>query len=143
LYGAVNGNPSATIEFSVNGQNRSATWLLNQPADAMLSAVSVFDSRCANVHVDQTNDVAYTPLPLRVLAALAQACQDVKLRLAAEVRSLEQQTPAVISKPTCQPGTKVGKLMAGLSVAKPPDVKALAVLTEPEKTPYGQRTRSV
>src|ERR1035441_7293882 len=36
IYGTVNGQPSATIEFSVNGQNRSSTWLLNQPADAML-----------------------------------------------------------------------------------------------------------
>jgi hypothetical protein len=69
IYGTVNGHPSATIEFSVNGDNRSSTWLLNQTADAMLSAISVFDSRTANVHVDQTNDVAYTPLPLRVLAA--------------------------------------------------------------------------
>lgn len=133
IYGNVNGQPSATIEFSVNEQNRSSTWLLNQPADAMLSAVSVFDSRCANVHVDHTNDVAYTPLPLRVLAGLAQACLDVKQHLAAEVKSIEQQTPAVISKPPCQPGTKVGKLIAGLSAAKPADVTALAVLKDAEK----------
>jgi len=132
IYSSVNGQPSATIEFSVNGNNRSSTWLLNQPADAMLSAVSVFDSRTANVHVDETNDVAYTPLPLRVLASLAQACQDVKQKLLAEVKALEQQTPAVISKPACQPGTKTGKLMAGLSTAKAADVTALATMTEAE-----------
>jgi energy-coupling factor transporter ATP-binding protein EcfA2 len=132
IYGTVTGKPTATIEFCENGNNRSATWLLDQPADAMLSAVSVFDSRTANVHVDQTNDVAYTPLPLKVLASLAQACQDVKQKLAAEVKALEQQTPAVISRPTCQPGTKVGKLMAGVSLAKAADVTALAALTEAE-----------
>ena len=133
IYGTVTGQPSATIEFSVNGDNRSSTWLLNQPADAMLSAVSVFDSQTANVHVDQTNDVAYTPIPLRVLAALAQACQDVKQKLASEVKALEQQTPAVISKPASQPWTKVGKLMAGLSTAKPEDVTVLATMTDAEK----------
>ncbi|CAB4795544.1 MAG: AAA family ATPase [Actinobacteria bacterium] len=132
IYSSVNGHPSATIEFSVNGNNHSSTWLLNQPADAMLSAISVFDSRTANVHVDQTNDVAYTPLPLRVLASLAQACQEVKQKLAADVKVLEQQTPAVISKPPCQPGTKTGKLMAGLSTAKAADVTALATLTDAE-----------
>ena len=132
IYSSVNGQPSATIEFSVNGNNRSATWLLNQPADAMLSAISVFDSRTANVHVDQMNDVAYTPLPLRVLASLAQACQDVKQNLAAEVKTLEQQTPAVISKPASQPGTKVGKLMAGIATAKTVDVTALATMTDAE-----------
>lgn len=134
IYSAANGNPTATIEFAVNGNNRSSTWLLNQPADAMLSAVSVFDSRTANVHVDQTNDVAYTPLPLRILAALAQACQDVKQKIAAEVKALEQQTPAVISKPACQPGTKTGKLIASLSTAKAADVTALATMTDAETT---------
>jgi energy-coupling factor transporter ATP-binding protein EcfA2 len=133
IYATNRGEPSAKIEFSVNGNNHSSKWLLNQPADPMLSAVSVFDSRTASVHVDQTNDVAYTPIPLRVLAALAQACQDVKQRLASEVKSLEQQTPAVISKPVCQPTTKVGKLMASLSMAKPQTVIELASLTEVEK----------
>jgi len=132
IYSSANGLPSATIEFAVNGNNRSSTWLLNQPADAMLSAISVFDSRTANVHVDQTNDVAYTPLPLRVLASLAQACQDVKQKLTAEAKALEQQTPAVISQPACQPGTKTGKLIAGLSTAKPADVTVLATMTEVE-----------
>jgi energy-coupling factor transporter ATP-binding protein EcfA2 len=132
IYGAGGGQPSATIEFTANGQFRSSDWVLNQPADGLLSSVSVFDSRTANVHVDQTNDVAYTPLPLRILASLAQACQDVKQKLAAEIKALEQQTPAVIAKPSCQPGTKVGKLMAGLSTAKPEDMTALAVLSEAE-----------
>lgn len=132
IYGAVAGKPKATIDFYQDGNNRSTTWQLDLPADAMLSAVSVFDSRTANVHVDQTNDVAYTPLPLKVLASLAQACQDVKQKLAAEVKAFELQTPAVILKPTCQPATKVGKLMAGLSSAKAAEVLALATLTEAE-----------
>lgn len=132
IYSSINGQPSATIEFSVNGKNRSSTWLLNHPADAMLSAISVFDSRTANVHVDQTNDVAYTPLPLRVLASLAQVCQEVKQKLSAEVKTFEQQTPTVIAKPPCHPGTKTGKLMAGLSTAIATDVMALAEMTEVE-----------
>ena len=85
----------------------------------MLSAVSVFDSRTANVHVENTNDLAYTPLPLRVLAGLAQACQDVKAELSAEIHKLQQQTPVVLSKPECNPDTAVGKIIAGLS-GKPP-----------------------
>ncbi|MCP1912689.1 hypothetical protein J2R96_005169 [Bradyrhizobium elkanii] len=66
----------------------------------MLSAVSVFDSRTANVYVENSNDLAYTPLPLRILAGVAQACQDVKAKLAAEIKSLQEQTPAVLSTPT-------------------------------------------
>ena len=79
----------------------------------MLSAVSVFDSRTANVHVENTNDLAYTPLPLRILAGLAQACQDVKAKLAAEIKALQEQTPAVLSEPECKLETTVGKLGSG------------------------------
>ncbi len=100
----------------------------------MLSAVSVFDSRTANVHVENTNDLAYTPLPLRILAGLAQACQDVKAKLAAEIKALQEQTPAILSKPECKPHTPVGTLIAGLSgKTKPESVEKLAGLTAEEE----------
>jgi hypothetical protein len=93
IYSSIIGTPAATIDFSVNGQNRTTTWMLDQAADPLLSAVSVFDCRTANVHVDQTNNIAYTPLPLKMLASLAQACQDVKQRINAEIKALQKQTP--------------------------------------------------
>ena len=70
IYDAQPGTPSATIEYAISGQNRTCAWQLGQPADTALSAVSVFDSRTANIHVDETNDVAYTPFPLKLLSAL-------------------------------------------------------------------------
>jgi energy-coupling factor transporter ATP-binding protein EcfA2 len=99
IYATASGRPTVVIEFCVNGQNRSCTWLLDEPADALQSAVSVFDSGTANVHVDQTDDVAYTPAPLKILASLAQACQDVKQRLQAEIKALEEQTPYAVTLP--------------------------------------------
>jgi hypothetical protein len=109
--------------------------MLDRAPDPLLSAVSVFDCRTANVHVDQTNNVAYTPLPLKMLASLAQSCQDVRQRINAEIKALQQQTPASISKPQCPPNTKVGKLIAELSATTTPDiVTALATLSEQEKT---------
>lgn len=115
IYATTSGMPSANVEFFIGGQKRNASWTQGSATDAMLSAVSVFDSRTANVHVENTNDLAYTPLPLRILAGLAQACQDVKAKLAAEIKALKDQTPAVLSTPDCQPHTEVGKLLAGLS----------------------------
>lgn len=115
IYAASSGTPSASIEFYIGGQKRNTSWTQGSAADAMLSAVSVFDSRTANVHVENTNDLAYTPLPLRILAGLAQACQDVKTKLAAEIKTLQDQTPAVLSTPDYQPHTEVGKLLAALS----------------------------
>ena len=135
IYSSVIGTPTAVIDFSVNGQNRATTWMLEQAADPLLSAVSVFDCRTANVHVDQTNNVAYTPLPLKMLASLAQACQDVRQRINAEIKALQQQTPASISKPKCPPNTNVGRIIAELSAnTKPDTLTALATLSEAEKT---------
>jgi hypothetical protein len=45
---------SANVKFYIGAQKRSAPWTQGSPADAMLSAVSVFDSRTANVHVENT-----------------------------------------------------------------------------------------
>lgn len=134
IYGASSGTPSASVDFFIGGQKRSTSWTQGSAPDPMLSAVSVFDSRTANVHVENTNDLAYTPLPLRILAGLAQACQDVKSKLAAEIKALQEQTPAILSKPECKPDTLVGKLIAGLSgKTKPESVEKLAGLTADEE----------
>jgi len=135
IYAAGSGTPAASIDFFIGAQKRSASWTQGNPPDAMLSAVSVFDSRTANVHVENTNDLAYTPLPLRILAGLAQACQDVKAKLVAEVKALQEQTPAVLSKPDCKPETIVGKLISGLSgKTKPETVEKLAGMSAEEET---------
>lgn len=134
IYAAASGMPSANIEFYIGGQKRNASWTQGNAPDAMLSAVSVFDSRTANVHVENTNDLAYTPLPLRILAGLAQTCQDVKAKLAADIKALKEQTPAVLSAPDCKPNTQVGKLIAALSgKTKPETVESLAGLSTHEE----------
>ncbi|WP_373005508.1 AAA family ATPase [Hyphomonas sp.] len=122
IYAGSSGVPTASVDYFIGGQKRSATWSQGGSADPMLSAVSVFDSRTASVHVESTNDLAYTPLPLRILAGLAQACQEVKAKLSAEIQTLKQQTPAVLSKPECSPDTAVGKAIATLSGKTKPDV---------------------
>lgn len=132
IYATTTGTPTAVLDFTVNGSNRSEMWLLGKSADPYLSAISVFDSRSANVHVDQTNDLAYTPLPLKILSRLAQVSQTVKERLGHETKRLQDQTPAALKTPACQPGTRVGKLMKALVSAKPLEVEQLAFLTPDE-----------
>ena len=135
IYATTAGIPAASVDFFIGGQKRSTSWTQGVAPDAMLSAVSVFDSRTASVHVENTNDLAYTPLPLRILAGLAQACQDVKAKLATEIKVLQQQTPAVLSKPECKLDTEVGKLIAALSSkTKREAVEKLAGVTAEQDT---------
>lgn len=141
IYEAQPGTPSATIEYAVSGQNRSCSWQLGQPGDTALSAVSVFDSRTANIHVDETNDVAYTPLPLKLLATLAQLCKSVKDKLAAEITQLQTQTPQSVKTPTCSPTSKVGQLLARLAATTAPaTVETLATLMQAEQDRLAQLT---
>lgn len=141
IYDAAPGTPSATIEYAINGQNRTCAWQLGQAVDTALSGISVFDSRAANVHVDDTNDVAYTPFPLRLLGALAQLCKSVKDKLAAEIAQIKAQTPEAIRTPACGRDTAVGKLMARLTAnTVPAAVEALATLTQEEQDRLAQLT---
>lgn len=134
IYSAETGTPTAEVAFRVGGQNRSVVWKQNAPADANLTAVSVFDSRTAAVHVDATNELAYTPLPLKIMAALADACQVFKTKLAAEIKILQEQTPAVLKEPKCAPDTAVGRLLTKFSVkTTAQQVEELAGLSEAEE----------
>ncbi|HET6633150.1 MAG TPA: AAA family ATPase [Rhodanobacteraceae bacterium] len=141
IYDAAPGTPSATIEYAVSGQNRTCAWQLGQAADTALSGISVFDSRAANVHVHDTNDVAYTPFPLKLLGALAQLCKSVKDKLAAEIAQIKAQTPEAIRTPACSRETAVGKLMARITAnTAPATVEALATLTQAEQDRLAQLT---
>jgi len=143
IYDANPGTPTASIDFVMNSQNSSANWSLDQTSDPALSAVNVFDSRTASVHVSQVNDVAYTPFPLKILAQLAQACQSLKERLNAEIKAIEAQTPQAIKQPSCKPHTDVGTLFARLARATPDQVQALATLSQEETERLGQLNRDL
>lgn len=134
IYATETGTPQAEIVFHVGGQKRSFTWKQTAPSDPSLTAISVFDSRTAAVHVDATNDLAYTPLPLKIMAALAEACQTLKTRLSGDIKTLQDQKPAVLKEPECPPETAVGKLIAKLSAKSTAEqIEALAGLSETEK----------
>ena len=134
IYATKKGPQEAVIDFRANGQNKTAKWIKGLPSDSLLSSVSVFDCRTANVHVDEVNNVAYTPFPMKVLERLADACRQIKGRLNAEIRELDRQTPATITAPKCHTNTVVGKLIAGLSwKTNIEEIHALAVLNATEK----------
>ena len=115
------------------GQARTFAWRQGTIADPTLTSISVFDSRKANVHVDATNDLAYTPAPLKIMAALADTCQTLKLKLAGEVKALQDQTPELLREPEFGPNTAVGELLSKLSATtEPQKVEDLAELSDAE-----------
>lgn len=131
---------SATITYSAGGAHQPpAKWKDADHPDAALSAVSVFDSDCATVHIKEKNEVAFRPFGLDVPDELAGACQAVKDALAAEQKQLEKARNPIFLKPLWKETTSVGKALAALThgtdVQK---IEALAVLTEEEKARLGR-----
>ena len=141
IYEVAPGVPTATIDYTIGDAEHSCAWRLGTPGDAALTAISVFDSRCANIHVEETNDLAYTPFPLKLLASLAQLCKSVKDKLAGEVTTIKARTPQAILAPMCSPTSTVGRLFAGLAAGtNPATVEALAILSQAELDRLAQLT---
>lgn len=135
------GTQRAEIEYNAGAQTQKGEWKNGEKSDDLLSEVSVFDSRTANVHVDETNDLAYTPFPMKLLEQLVVACQSVKGRLDGEVSSLRNLTPQSISNPKCSADTRVGAFIKALSASsKPETLETLASLSTEEATSLAELT---
>lgn len=133
IYENQSGPQRAELEYHAGAQTQKAEWKNGEPADELLSEISVFDSRTANVHVEETNDLAYTPYPMKLLERLASACKAVKEKIDGEILAIKAQTPKSISDPTCSPGTATGKLIGSLRKSTKEElVKALATLSNSE-----------
>lgn len=133
IYDPTKGPQSAELEYHAGAQIQKATWQSGQSSDPLLSEISVFDSRTANVHVEETNDLAYTPFPMKVLERLVTACKAVKEAIDSEIEAKKAQTPRSIVVPLCSSDTAVGQMMATLGKhTKPADVEALATLSDDE-----------
>lgn len=138
IYSMITGSQTAVIDFRANGHNKSETWNAEEPSDPILSSISVFDCHTANVHVDEYNDVAYTPFPMRMLEQLAKICQEVKKIINKQITDLESKTPHTIAEPQCDHNTSVGRLFAELSgQTSDKEVRHLATLDETERDRLG------
>lgn len=133
IYAVGAGTPRAKITFFVGDQKRIHDWQLDKGSPAELSAVSVFDSRTASVHVDGLNDVAYTPSSLDLLQRLAKVCEAIRDKAKAEQVALGRQTPESLKSPpiaaTSPVGEAITKLAATTNLAT---FEALAVLSNDE-----------
>lgn len=133
IYEKQPGSQRAELEYHAGTQTKKAEWKNGAPSDDLLSEISVFDSRTANVHVEETNDLAYTPYPMKLLERLVHACKDVKAKIEGEISTIKAQTPNSVTNPSCSPTTETGKLFGSLGRhTKDATVEALATLSDRE-----------
>lgn len=133
IFETVNEAQVAELEFAFNDQVKRFQWK-NGETSASLSEIRIFDSRIANIYVEQTNGLQYTPYPMKVLERLVALCKLIKIRLEEDVSTIKAQTPQVISIPSCSSETQVGQLLASIGKdTKFEYVEALATLSKEEQ----------
>ncbi len=135
IYKTQTGEQHAEIKYYAGAQELGSVWTNDTESAALLSEVSVFDTRTANVQVEDKNDLAYTPFPMKLLGLLVLTCNDVRENIEREIKELNQQTPPSVSTHNCSEDTRVGQVIA--SISKDTDKKtvfALADLSEEEKS---------
>lgn len=139
------GAATARINYSIGDLAKPEfIWRDGIEAPADLSQISVFDSRCASVHVDGKNELAYTPIPLQLLQLLAEAGRGIRARLAAKKSALESRIPSFRSRPLPNPQTAVASLIANLKSSTPPEgVRSLSQLLEIERLRLNQLRRDL
>ena len=106
---------SAHIEFEVAGTAETYDWRPEHGDHADLPAVSIFDARSANTHVQKTNNVAYVPFAMALLDRLGRACDELRARVKARIDTLAGQTPVAIGTPSLSRETAAGAFLHGLS----------------------------
>ncbi len=115
-YATSSGKPSARIKYSASGiVQPEISWHDGVAASPDLSNISVFDSKCASVHVGGPNDLAYTPVPLQLLQSLADLVRDFAGKLKTTKGVVEAQVPSFRKKPASRDGTAVHQLILKLS----------------------------
>jgi energy-coupling factor transporter ATP-binding protein EcfA2 len=125
---------TAMIAFARGEVEDKFDWTPDAVSEKDLSLISIFDSRSANLHVEKTNPVAYIPLPMKIMEALAAACDRVKVKLEAQVAALEAQTPKALKIPSSSVDTAAGAFVHSLSAkSNLSQLALLANLSDTEK----------
>ena len=126
---------SAHIDFEVAGRAETYDWCPEDGDHADLAAVSIFDARSANTHVQKTNNVAYVPFAMALLDRLGQVCDELRRRVSARIDELTGQTPVAIKTPSLKEDTAAGAFLHGLSAkSSPAEVDLLVTLSDEERS---------
>lgn len=128
--------PSGTIVFRVGAEAKEVAWVDGAGSPPELGAVSVFDSACASVYVEDKTEVAYRPLGLDLLSKLATACDRVKKVLQDAMTALDGKRFAPVGFAV---DGAVAKLLAGLrATTTAAEIDKVAVLSKEERERMNQ-----
>jgi energy-coupling factor transporter ATP-binding protein EcfA2 len=120
------------IKYKVGTDTTVREWT-GGDADEYVSRVSVFDTHCATVYLNDKTNVAFLPFGLNLFDNLVKACKAVRTLFEAEQRALTPSALTAIS-PTIPEGTAAARLATGITaLTKPEAVLAVTRLSAEEE----------
>ena len=132
LTGTAPPKPAVNIKYKVGDVTAVREWA-GGDVDEFISRVSIFDTQCAAVYLNERTDVAFLPFGLDLFDKLVKACKAVRTRLESEQRALNTNAIASIA-PQIFPGTAAAKLANNItSLTKPEAVQAITRLSAEEE----------
>lgn len=126
---------SATVQYQVGDQIKEPPfrWRQGEEPPPELSQISFFDAECATVHVDEANELAFTPFGLDVLPRLARLCTTVGEVIDTMIREVERAQPAALSNVQAHGSTVVHEQLSQLQADSGIETfRQLATLTDVE-----------
>lgn len=121
----------AVIDINEGKNDISIQWKDDEDTPDELASITVFDSKCARVYVDEANDVAYVPYGLDSFDKLSKLCEKLKNILQNEIEKIVCDREIFTD---LQGNTSVGKLIDRLNSNTPiTEVEDLSNLSEEEK----------
>ncbi len=137
IYDKSDSKTSATIKYKLTGKTHELQWTEGDSLSNPLSAVSIFDSSTANVHVDSTNDIAYLPFSMELLLKLADTCKKVLAELKSEIDAIKNQTPKALLDHKININTAAGVLVNNLTgETKATEIEAMSTLSKGDEKRY-------
>lgn len=124
--------PVVSIRYKIGDEATARQWV-GGDADEFISRVSIFDTQCAAVYLNERTDVAFLPFGLDLFDKLVKACRAVRTKLESEQRALNTNAlaPIVAQIPL---GTAAAKLAGNVnSLTKPETVRAITRLSPEEE----------
>lgn len=132
ISGVAPPRPDVAIKYKVGTEPDVREWTGGN-TDEFISRVSIFDTQCAAVYLNERTDVAFLPFGLDLFDKLVRACRAVRTKLESEQRQLNVNVLASIVTQIPQ-GTTAAKLVANINLFTTPDaIQKVTRLTTEEQ----------
>jgi len=140
VLGSITSSSSPKATFVIQGRKEGSEipliWREGDVTPDQLTQIAVFDTQCARVFVDESNEVRYIPYGLDVFPKLAELFDELKEQLVQERNALLQRDEVLQG---LVGDHQVGKIIERLSANTDiNDVEGLAALSEEEKLEHNQ-----